>query len=136
MEKILTDDTLTQEDAKIVAREAGARKDVAGSLPEAAESAAGAGNGMLDPSLAPASGRAVQAIEQATAGARSVGDQASAAKGAVYQQSARAGEYLTRNVNRHPLTALLVASTIGYLTAYLIHPRQPSDLANRGTTDQ
>src|SRR4029077_4393395 len=66
----------------------------------------------------------------------SVGDQASAATGAVYQQGARAGEYLTRNVNRHPLTALLVAGTIGYLTAYLIHPRQPSDLANRGTTDQ
>jgi hypothetical protein len=136
MEKILTDDTLTQEGAKIVARKAGARKGASGSLPKAAESAVGRGNGMLDPGLAPASGLATQAIEQTTAIARSVGDQAAAATGVVYQQSARAGEYLTRNVNRHPLTALLVASTIGYLTAYLIHPRQPSDLANRGTTDQ
>jgi hypothetical protein len=136
MEKILTDDTLTQEEAKIVVRKAGARKGASGSLPKATESAAGAGNGMLDPSLAPASGPATQAIEQTTAIARSVGDQASATTSVIYQQGARAGEYLTRNVNRHPLTALLVAGTIGYLTAYLIHPRQPSDLANRGTTDQ
>ena len=125
MEKILTNDTLTQEEAKIVARKAGARKGAAAPPPKAAGSAARAGNGMLDPSLAPASGLAAQAVEQATAIARSVGDQASLATGAIYQQSARAGEYLTHNVNRHPLTALLVASmvasTLGYLTAYLIH---------------
>ena len=121
MEKILTDDTLTQEEAKIVARKAGARKGAVGSLPEAGASAAETGNGMLDPSLVPASGLATQAIKQATAIARSVGGQASAATGAVYQQSARAGEYLTRNVNRYPLTAMVVASAIGYLTAYLIH---------------
>jgi hypothetical protein len=76
---------------------------------------------MLDPSLAPPSGMATQAVEQAAAIVRSVGDQASAATGALYQQSARADEYLTRNVNRYPLTALLVVSAIGYLTAYLIH---------------
>ena len=52
---------------------------------------------------------------------RNIGNQASAASDALYQQSARAGRYVTRNVNQYPLPALLVASAIGYLTAYLIH---------------
>ena len=121
MEKILTDDTLTQEQAKIVARKAGAMRTAARQPPKTAESAARAGNGMLDPSLARASGIAGQAVEQTTAIVRNIGNQASAASGAVYQQSARAGEYVTRNVNQYPLPALLIAGAIGYLTAYLMH---------------
>ena len=121
MEKILTDDTLTQEEAKIVARKAGAMKAAARQVPKAAESAARAGKAMLDPSLGRASGVASQAVEQATAMVRSVGNQASAASDALYQQSARAGQYVTRNVNQYPLPALLIAGAIGYLTAYLMH---------------
>ena len=53
MAKILTDDSLTQEEAKIVARRAGAAlKGAAKSMPKAAASAAQAGNDMLDPTLA------------------------------------------------------------------------------------
>src|SRR6266851_9202330 len=121
MEKILTDDTLTQEEVKIVARKVGALKAAARQVPKTVGSAARAGNDMLDPSLAQASGIANQALEHATAMARNVGDQASAAGDALYQQSARAGRYVTRNVNQYPLPTLLVASAIGYLTAYLIH---------------
>ena len=62
-----------------------------------------------------------EAVEQTTAIVRNIGNQASAASGAVYQQSARAGEYVTRNVNQYPLPALLIAGAIGYLTAYLMH---------------
>jgi hypothetical protein len=122
MEKILTDDTLTQEEAKIVARKAGAAmKAAARQAPKAAESAARAGKDMLDPSLDRASGIAGHAVGQATAMVRNVGNQASAASDALYQQSARAGQYVTRNVNRYPLPALLIAGAIGYLTAYLMH---------------
>src|SRR5205823_4650438 len=75
-------------------------------------------------------------IEQAKTMARNVGEQAwSAATSAgtaaqdlarrareqtggvidpLYQQGARAGEYLTRNVNEYPLAALLVAGAVGY----------------------
>ena len=38
-----------------------------------------------------------------------------------YEQSQRAGEYLTRNVNEYPLAALMVAGAIGYGVAYLVH---------------
>ncbi len=41
----------------------------------------------------------------------------------LYEQGQRAGEYLTRNVNEYPLTAVLVAGVVGYLMAYLIHGR-------------
>lgn len=37
------------------------------------------------------------------------------------EQSQRAGEYLTRNVNEYPLPALMVAGAIGYGIAYLVH---------------
>jgi hypothetical protein len=73
-------------------------------VPKIAESTERAGDNLLDPSLAPASGMATQAVEQATAMVRSVSDQASAATGALYRQSARPGEYLTRNVNRVAIT--------------------------------
>ena len=57
--------------------------------------------------------------------ARRAREQTSFASDKVYEQSARAGQYLTRNVNEYPLTALLVcgavAGAIGYGLAYLIH---------------
>ena len=40
---------------------------------------------------------------------------------AVYDQGARAGEYVTRNVHEYPATALLIAAAVGYGLAYLIH---------------
>src|SRR5437868_2780147 len=60
-------------------------------------------------------------VEQAGSMARNLGEQASAATGALYQQGARAGDYVSRNVNEYPLPALLVAGAIGYGLAYLIH---------------
>ena len=139
MEKVLTDDTLTQEQAKIVARKAGAR----GQGSKAAESAARAPGDMLDPTLASVSGRINQGVEQAMALVRNVGerawsaagdtgagardlprrarDQASAASDAIYQQGARTGEYLSRNLNHHPLTAMLIAGAVGCLAGFLIH---------------
>jgi hypothetical protein len=60
-------------------------------------------------------------MEQAGSMARNLGEQASAATGALYQQGTRAGEYVSRNVNEYPLPALLVAGAIGYGLAYLIH---------------
>lgn len=48
----------------------------------------------------------------------------------LYQQGAHAGEYLTRNVNEYPLTALLVAGAIGYGLGYLIHSGWSSDSGN------
>ena len=60
-------------------------------------------------------------MEQAGSMARNLGEQASAATGALYQQGARAGDYVSRNVNVYSLPALLVAGAIGYGLAYLIH---------------
>src|SRR5437764_11746592 len=60
-------------------------------------------------------------IEQAGSVARNLSEQASAASGALYQQGARAGDYVSRNVNEYPLPALLVAGAVGYGLAYLIH---------------
>ena len=88
-----------------------------------------------------ATGTAGGSMEQARSVARNVGEQAwSAATSAgtaaqdlarrardmsgadtLYQQGARAGEYLTRNVNEYPLAALLVAGAVGYGLAYLVH---------------
>jgi ElaB/YqjD/DUF883 family membrane-anchored ribosome-binding protein len=48
-------------------------------------------------------------------------DQAAAAGDMIYQQGARAGEYLTQNVKEYPFMALLIAGAIGYGIAYLIH---------------
>lgn len=50
-------------------------------------------------------------------------EQAAAAGEVIYRQGARAGEYLTRNVNEYPLSALLIAGAIGYAVGYLIHSR-------------
>ena len=48
-------------------------------------------------------------------------EQAAPAAQAVYDQGARAGEYVTRNVHQYPTTALLIAAAVGYGLAYLIH---------------
>jgi ElaB/YqjD/DUF883 family membrane-anchored ribosome-binding protein len=48
----------------------------------------------------------------------------------LYQQGTQAGEYLTRNVNEYPLTALLVAGAIGYGLGYLIHSGWTSESWN------
>ena len=56
--------------------------------------------------------------------ARRAREQAGMAGDALYQQGARAGEYLTRNVNDYPLAAVLVAGAIGYGLAYLIHAQR------------
>lgn len=79
------------------------------------------------------------AMEQAKTMARNVGEQArdiantatSTAQDlarrareqtdTIYQQGTQASEYLTRNVNEYPLTALLVAGAVGYGLGYLIH---------------
>jgi hypothetical protein len=53
--------------------------------------------------------------------ARRAREQGAMASDMLYQQGARAGEYLTRNINEYPLTALLVAGAVGYGLAYLIH---------------
>jgi hypothetical protein len=48
-------------------------------------------------------------------------EQTSMATEMLHQRGARAGEYLTRNVNAYPLTALMLAAMVGYGTAYLLH---------------
>jgi hypothetical protein len=48
-------------------------------------------------------------------------EQAGPAAQAVYDQGARAGEYMTRNIHQYPTTALLIAAAVGYGLAYLIH---------------
>jgi ElaB/YqjD/DUF883 family membrane-anchored ribosome-binding protein len=65
--------------------------------------------------------------------ARQARDQAAAASDTLYQEGARAGVYLRRNVNEYPLTALLISGAIGYLAAYLIHASwQASDRTKGG----
>jgi ElaB/YqjD/DUF883 family membrane-anchored ribosome-binding protein len=53
--------------------------------------------------------------------ARKAREQTSAATDTLVQQGTQAGQYLTRNVNEYPLTALLIAGAIGYGLGYLIH---------------
>ena len=48
-------------------------------------------------------------------------EQAAPAAQAVYDQGARAGEYVASNVHQYPTTALLIAAAVGYGLAYLIH---------------
>jgi ElaB/YqjD/DUF883 family membrane-anchored ribosome-binding protein len=62
-----------------------------------------------------------QAGETIQGVAREVGNQAGQAATAVYQQSARAGGYVSRYAAEQPLTALLIAGAVGYGLAYLIH---------------
>jgi hypothetical protein len=101
------------------------------STPEGGDQAGGMSGGT--------SGTMEGTIEQAKAMARNVGEQArnmadnagataqDLARRAreqtdtLYRQGAQAGEYLTRNVNEYPLTALLIAGAVGYGLAYLVH---------------
>ena len=62
-----------------------------------------------------------QAGETAQDLANRAREQAAPAAQAVYDQGARAGEYMTRNVHQYPTTALLIAAAVGYGVAYLIH---------------
>ncbi|MGE5268686.1 MAG: hypothetical protein ACM3JG_03320, partial [Thiohalocapsa sp.] len=55
--------------------------------------------------------------------ARQARDQLGPTADMLRAQGTRAGEYLTRNVNEYPLTALVVAGLLGYGLAYLIHSR-------------
>jgi hypothetical protein len=59
--------------------------------------------------------------EQARTAAATAQDLARRAGEQTVEQSQRAGEYLTRNVNEYPLAALMVAGAIGYGVAYLVH---------------
>ena len=61
--------------------------------------------------------------EQAQDVAGRVRDQAADTTKAVYEQGRRAGDYLSRNAESNPLTALLVAGAVGYALSYLIHRR-------------
>jgi ElaB/YqjD/DUF883 family membrane-anchored ribosome-binding protein len=53
--------------------------------------------------------------------ARGVGDRATQAATALYQQGTNAGGYLSRYAAEQPLTALLLAAALGYTLAYLVH---------------
>ena len=68
-----------------------------------------------------ASTAGAQAVDAIQGAARDVGNQASRAASAVYEQGARAGGSVTRYTTEQPLTALLIAAAIGYAIAYLIH---------------
>ena len=48
-------------------------------------------------------------------------EQAAPAAQAVYDQGARAGDYVTSNVHQYPTTARPIAAAVGYGLAYLIH---------------
>jgi|SRR6266404_4799682 len=128
MEERLTDDTLTREQAMDVARHVGKT-----ALDQGREQAQRAGT-MAGNTLEQAKAMARDVGEQARAAAADAGataqdlarrgrEQVAAASDALYQQSMRAGEYLTENVNEYPLTALLIAGAIGYGIAFLIHAR-------------
>lgn len=54
-------------------------------------------------------------------------EQASTARDAVYQQGARAGEYLTQRLNDYPFAALIAAGAIGFGIAYLLGAGRSSD---------
>ena len=128
MEKRLTDDTLTREQAIDVARHVGTT-----ALEEGRQQAQKVG-AMASDTMEQAQGMARDVGEQARAAAADAGataqdlarrarEQAAAASDVLYEQGKRAGEYLTENVNEYPLTALLIAGAIGYGIAFLIHAR-------------
>ncbi|HEX3953316.1 MAG TPA: hypothetical protein VHW90_07065 [Stellaceae bacterium] len=91
--------------------------------------------GIVGDTMNQAGTMARNAGEQAWSAAANVGSQAQdlarrvreQTPDAVYEQSARASEYLTRNVNEYPLAALLIAGAVGYGIAYLVHTSWGSD---------
>ena len=76
---------------------------------------------MADRAAEQARSAMAQAGETAQDLANRAREQAAPAAQAVYDQGARAGEYVTRNVHQYPTTALLIAAAVGYGLAYLIH---------------
>ena len=68
-----------------------------------------------------ASTAGAQAVDAIQGTARDVGNQATRAASAVYEQGTRAGGSVTQYTTEQPLTALLIAAAIGYGIAYLIH---------------
>jgi ElaB/YqjD/DUF883 family membrane-anchored ribosome-binding protein len=50
-------------------------------------------------------------------------EQAMAAGDMIYRQTAWTGDYLVRQVNENPMTAVLIAAAMGYTLAYMIHSR-------------
>jgi hypothetical protein len=79
---------------------------------------AGAGPSAHESSMRSAMASGTEAARDIANRAR---EQAGPAARAVYDQGARAGEYVARNVHEYPATALLVAAAVGYGLAYLLH---------------
>ncbi len=122
MEGQLTDDTLTKEQAVEVARKRGEDALYQGRRATAnAEDGRGQvrtmGRAVGDQVRSAASDAGATAQDLA----RRAREQAAVAGDVFYQQGARAGKYLTQNVNEYPLTALFIAAAIGYGVAYLMH---------------
>lgn len=72
-------------------------------------------------------GKAQTAVTQAANTIRDAaietGNRASDAAAKAYQEGAHAADYLSRSTAEQPLLALMIAGTIGYGIAYLIHRR-------------
>jgi ElaB/YqjD/DUF883 family membrane-anchored ribosome-binding protein len=104
----------TIDDARTMVRDVGER------VNEAATMARNAGEQAW--TLASDAGSAAQELaRQARDQAAAASDTLFQATDTLYQEGARASVYLRRNVEEHPLTALLISGAIGYLAAYLIH---------------
>jgi len=100
------------------AQDAGHRGDPAGATASGATETA---RDMANRAAEQARSAMAQAGETAQDLANRAREQAAPAAQAVYDQGARAGEYMTRNVHQYPTTALLIAAAVGYGVAYLIH---------------
>ena len=100
------------------AQDAGHRGDQAGATASGATETA---RDMANRAAEQARSAMAKAGETAQDLANRAREQAAPAAQAVYDQGARAGEYVTRNVHQYPTTALLIAAAVGYGLAYLIH---------------
>jgi ElaB/YqjD/DUF883 family membrane-anchored ribosome-binding protein len=94
-----------------------------------ASGAADAARDIADRARVQAGSVMAQAGETAQDLANRAREQAGPAAQAVYDQGARAGQYVARNVHEYPATALLIAAAVGYGLAYLLHggSRRPVD---------
>ena len=104
--------------AQNAAQDAAHRGDQAGATPSGATETA---RDMANRAAEQARSAMAQAGETAQDLANRAREQAAPAAQAVYDQGARAGEYVTSNVHQYPMTALLIAAAVGYGLAYLIH---------------
>jgi ElaB/YqjD/DUF883 family membrane-anchored ribosome-binding protein len=100
------------------AQDAAHRGDQAGSTASGATETA---RDMANRAAEQARSAMAQAGETAQDLANRAREQAGPAAQAVYDQGARAGEYVASNVHQYPTTALLIAAAVGYGLAYLIH---------------